>query len=247
MAKIKSIPGENWGVCGKMNTGKTHLTMEMALLIQQRSDKPILIFDHANNASYFDIKNILQIEDLEHNVLEEKKIYKISGSQEYELFLECIMLFVRNTIVILDDCGNYMTGNLSDVIMSFVTSPKNNGNDVFYQFHNFNDIAPKLCRNLHIILLKEQSTDEIPHKMPNADNLTILHEHIILENKLRDSEEIWAFRIYDVYRDKVFFEKPDGVMMSLPFRDYLDYYNQNLLRNITRQIERVQAIKKWII
>jgi capsule polysaccharide export protein KpsE/RkpR len=83
--------------------------------------------------------------------------------------------------------------------------------------------------------------------MPNADNLTILHEHIILENKLRDSEEIWAFRIYDVYRDKVFFEKPDGVMMSLPFRDYLDYYNQNLLRNITRQIERVQAIKKWII
>jgi hypothetical protein len=207
---MKEIAAENWAVCGKMNTGKTHVALEMAFEIQKESGKPILVFDHNNNESYKEITNTLGIEDLENYVLDDNSTWKISGSSDYDYFLELLTLYVRNTIVLLDDCGNYFTGNLSSVQMNFVTASKNNGNDIFYQFHNFNDIAPKLGRNFQMVILKEQA-GEIPSKVQAHQRLNILHEEIRLENEKRPTKEKWSYRIYDMYSDDVFVER-NGIL-----------------------------------
>lgn len=216
---MKEIAAENWAVCGKMNTGKTHVALEMAYEIQKETGKPILVFDHNNNESYKEIENKLTIDDLEEYVLDDNTIWKISGSSDYEYFLEMLTLVVRNTIVLLDDCGNYFTGNLTSGQMNFVTASKNNGNDIFYQFHNFNDIAPKLCRNFQMVILKEQA-GEIPAKVQNYQRLNILHEEIKLENEKRPTKQKWSYRIYDMYSDDVFMENSLGILEKIEGSTY---------------------------
>lgn len=216
---MKEIAAENWGVCGKQQTGKTHITLEFAREIQKLSHKPILVYDSANNASYKDITNTLDIETLENYALEDDTIWKISGFKDFEYFLEVLTMIVRNTIVVLDDCGRLFRSNLTDIQMEFVTSTKNNGNDVFYQFHNFNDIGPILCRTFQMIILKEQA-GSIPSKVQGYERLNILHNEIMLENEKLPPKRKWAYRVYDIDSDEVYLEDHNGVFTQIEGSTY---------------------------
>jgi aromatic ring-cleaving dioxygenase len=216
----KTIAGENIGVCGKMNTGKTYITLELAKQIQNISGKPILVYDHAFNASYAAIENQVTIEDLVNYRLENYEDYRITGHKHIDEFLEICTDQLRNHIILLDDCGNSFDGGLSDIQNTFITASKNNGNDVFFQFHNFNDIGPRLLRSLHMLVIKEQASRTVPDKMINRQQVQVLLDEVVAENDKRDPDKIWAYRIYDIYRDTVFYENKEGQVIKVAGRDY---------------------------
>jgi len=217
----KQINGENWGVCGKMNTGKTHITRELAAQIQARTNKPILVFDHANNPSYEDIVRVIDTDYLVKRKLKPGETYRISGEKDIDYFIMTATDYVRDTIVVLDDCGNYFTGNTTQIQMAFIMASKNNRNDVFYQFHNFNDISPKLCRAFQMLVIKEQAIGTIPDKVPNAPLVQILHDEVQAENDELDPMKIWSYRIYDIGMDYVYWEDPETKKLTgSPGREY---------------------------
>lgn len=222
---MKAVQGENWGVFGKMNTGKTHTTLVLGLLLHLLYEKKVIIFDHANNLSYQEYDNEIDLEDLHEIDSYPNGIYKVIGSDDYELFCDIATTHVHHSVIILDDCGNYFQGNLTDIQMKFVKATKNNMNDVFFQCHDVADIAPKLLRSLQMIVIKEQSLPEIPKKQPKAQQLQWLHDEVIAENNKGSKDKLWSFRIYDLNRDQIYtegdepytFEQFDG-------RDYFKKY-----------------------
>lgn len=216
----KNIKGENIAVCGKVNTGKTFIAMELAKLLQSISGKPIIVYDHSNNYSYNDIDNVVSIEDLSTFTLEDGETYRISGHQDLDEFLYLATHVFRNYIIMLDDCGNKFDGNLSEIQKTFITSIKNNANDIFYQFHNFDDIGPRLLRTLQMVVVKEQATPEIPKKMVCRDLIQILHDEVVAENDKNPPTKLWAWRIYDIEQDRVFFEDKSGKVKMELGRNY---------------------------
>jgi hypothetical protein len=217
---MKNIAGENWGVSGKMNTGKTHTTMEFVMGLQKVCNKPILIFDPIGNTSYHNIGQTITAEQVNQYHLEDGGIYRLTPyREELDHFYEHITFNIRNIILVLDDVAGYFRGNLNSIQMNFVKQSKNNGIDTFFQFHDIADVAPKLLTSLQMIILKEQNIHTIPIKIPSAAKLQILHDEIVAENDKSPQGELWSYRVYDLYQDLVFLEK-EGIMNQLNGREY---------------------------
>lgn len=219
----KSAKGENWGIVGMMNTGKTHTTRELASKMQIKSEgKPILVYDRIGNDSYSDIEDLVTIEELSDGVqLEEYGIFKCQ-SKDYSLFCEVATEQIRGTIIILDDCGNFFKGNLTQVQQDFITSAKNNLNDHFFQFHNYQRIAPELLLNIQMMVIKEVLSEDIPYKVPQRETIQRLLDEVVAENKKADLNSQWAYRILDMYRGWIFRENKHGVLEKFNGRRYFN-------------------------
>lgn len=221
MAKIK---GQNWGVFGTMDTGKTYQTMKVALQLKELYGKPIIIFDHSSNDSYEDYNLIIPIERIK-QPLPNNSIVKIQ-SDDIDMFCEICLHHVRETIIILDDAGIFFKGNIEEIREKFIKSTKNNYNDTFYQTHSFREVGPALLNNLQMILLKELAEKIIPDKLGCKDKIEILHFEICKENDKRPLGELYSYRIYNILKNLVYKEDKNGILMEFNGRDYFKKYEK---------------------
>lgn len=215
----KTIKAENWGFCGKMNTGKTFEALEIARQLQRITNRPILVFDPNKNSSYTKEFKQISLSNVAMGKMKPLGRYKLSGMNEYDLFFETVLDYVRNTIIVFDDCTSYMTGNVSSKIRQYIITSKNNENDSLFQFHNFEDMGPAILRSLQMLVIKEQSINTVPNKMRNRPKVQILLDEVVAENESRPKNEQWAYRIYDLDADIVYVEK-DGRLVPISGKEY---------------------------
>lgn len=220
---MKEIPGENIGVFGITDTGKTHEVMRMCKELLDYKNKKCIVFDHANNRFYKDIANTISLEELEYLDQLDVDYYKVSGSDDWDRFCSIATKHIHNSSIVLDDCGGSFRGNLSDTLYNFVKSCKNNGNDIFYQGHDIQDIAPKLLTSLHMILLKEQSLPYIPKKVPKYMHLQYLLDEIREINNKDPKGKLWAYRIFEISTNNVFVPDANNEPKFFKGRDYFKF------------------------
>lgn len=218
------VKGQNWGVFGMMNTGKTHQTLDVALKLQKKTGKRIIIFDHSSNESYDKFKNIIPIDYLQYQ-LPQNVVYKVQ-SDDIDTFCQYAVHFLRNSILVIDDSGIFFSAGFPKNRERFIKSAKNNGLDIFYQVHSFREIGPALLENLHMILLKEISNKEIDNRLPWKTKIQWLHEEIVEENNKRPKDQLWSYRIYNVYEDVVFIDDGKGGFKAFQGRDYFKKYEK---------------------
>lgn len=223
--------GNNWGLFGKKNTGKTHEALEWAAYFHERESAPkrILIFDHSQNSSYRDFTDVIPMERLRYR-LPADAVVKVQDT-DFDTFAEYVLMYVRNTVVVIDDSSAFFRGNIPDIRLRFLKSPKNNGNEYMFQCHSIRETAPLLLENIDLFVLKETRDNlrEIPAKLPGRNRIIPLMEEIIEENRARESGKKWATRIYDNEDDVVWLKDVDtpvdSVIDSYSIFEANDYFN----------------------
>lgn len=227
------LQGENWGVFGKMNTGKTHTTLQIAFALSKATGRRIIVFDHARNKSYDRIPEIINVERLKYDLSEYGKLPlrvqpdSFDVMQEFDNFCKYALRYIRNTIIILDDSGEFLSGNIDKTRMMFIKQTKNNYNDVFYQAHGFREVGPGLLESLQKVVLKEIAIDAMPAKLPARKQFERLHEEVIRINNQNPPRQQWAYVIYDIYQDIIIYPKKNK-LKELAGRDFFRYENKHL-------------------
>jgi hypothetical protein len=165
----------NTVVVGTTDTGKTFLTKQFAQTLASRINedgereqfRPIIVLDHSENEQSYSDFPIFPIEILQYNldVFENpeycKMRIKVDGDEEGAIdeFFKYIIRFVKNAVLIIDDCGNYFEANLNDIQKRVIKVPKNNGIDMIYQFHLLSEVAKKLLGVTQYFIIKEFADD----------------------------------------------------------------------------------------
>ncbi len=221
MAQVK---GQNWGVFGTMNTGKTYQTMKIAIWLQELTGKPIIIYDHSANDSYKDYNLVVSLERLK-SPLPNNSIVKVQ-TEEFDEFCDICRKNVRESIIVLDDSGIYFRGNIEEGREKFIKATKNNFNDIFYQTHSIREVGPALLNNLQMIVLKEMAEKNIPDKLGCKDKIEILHYEVCKENDKRPIGELYSYRIYNILSNLVYKEDKNGNLVEFNGRDYFKKYEK---------------------
>jgi hypothetical protein len=201
--------GNNWIFVGKRNTGKTFSALQLSLFFRvgdyARNIKKIIVLDHANNSSYSEIGNILTIEQLQYRQPLDL-VCKVQ-TDDIEAFCDILIKKIRNSVVIFDDAGTIFGGHLTDLQRLLLKTPKNNGNEYFFQFHQFGgvEIPPDMLRATNMFVVKETIDDfnDLPQKVqPNMEIRYLLYK-AKMDNEKLPINQSWATYIYDSEADKV--------------------------------------------
>ncbi len=197
--------GNNWTFFGKKNTGKTYEALEFAKYFNEREINPkrIIVFDHSNNSSYDSITKEVPLERLQW-ALPKGDVVRIK-SDDFDTFAEYCLLYVRNSVVVIDDSSAFFQGNVRGTRLKFLKSPKNNGNEYMFQCHSVRETAPLLIENTDILVLKETRDDpeDLPGKLIGRNRIIPLMHELIAENETYPSGKKWATRVYDQEEDTI--------------------------------------------
>jgi hypothetical protein len=213
--EIELVSGNTITV-GTNNTGKTYTVIQYAEFLASRKVngvwrqvRPIIVLDHASNHKSFKEFLVVPMELLQYrlNVVENPHLSKVRvciKKSQIEEFCNYLIHFQRDTVVIFDDIGGYFTGNMTEAKIDFLGTPKNNGNDYIHVFHNWRAPAKKLLSVCSVIIIKQdyEAMGRVDG-LPFPQQVEVLQEEIIAENKLRPSGRKFATRILDVMDYKV--------------------------------------------
>lgn len=200
-------------VAGTVNTGKTHQSLlyakDMASFRFENGksvqNRPIVIINHTNNRSYRHVP-IIGIDWLNYR-LDAVNFPMVQvcprTEEEIDLVLQLIIHVARNMVFVFDDCATIFYGNLSDNQKGVVKTPKNNANDMIYQFHSFAEVTPMLLLNSSVAMVKQTMETKLKEKVPNAEFIKILSEEVRQENKIRPDGKNWATRVFLMMDSKV--------------------------------------------
>jgi hypothetical protein len=202
----------NTVIAGTINTGKTHQALKFAeevatytlpngARIQNRN---IIIVNHTKNRSYQNIP-IIGVEFLMYQLpVQDFPLVQVCPTDK-EMEMVCIFItqYVRNAVIVFDDCASVFYGNLSDVLKDVVKTPKNNANDMIYQFHSFAEVTPMLLLNSSMTIVKQTLEPKLAAKVPNTEFIRILGQEVRAENKTRPNGQKWATRIFNIMDSKV--------------------------------------------
>lgn len=209
--------GNNWGVFGKKNTGKTWESLRVAasFYYRERNPKKLLILDHTNNSSYAGFPSV-DLNRLEYR-LDMEFIGKVQvySKAEIDRFCQLVVENVRNTVVMFDDCGVLFRGVLSGAKERLLKSPKNNGNEYIFQTHSIRETAPALLEQIDVFVLKQtrDNYDDLPGKLPARREIGHLIGEVAEENRGNEDGKKWATRIYDAEADTLLVLDPETLTL----------------------------------
>ncbi|MFT4033212.1 MAG: hypothetical protein QM669_12385 [Siphonobacter sp.] len=213
--------GNNWAAFGKKNTGKTYEVMALARYFNERKYNPkrIIVFDHSQNSSYDDITKVIPIKRLQY-ALPKQDIVKVQDT-DFDLFAEMCLLYVRNSVVVIDDSSAYFRGNVNDIRLRLLKSPKNNGNEYMFQCHSVGETAPRLLENIDMFILKETREDpnDLPGKLPGRNRIAPLIRYAKEANRELLPNQKWTTVVYDGEEDVVWVKD-----LSVKSENVLDTY-----------------------
>lgn len=158
-------------IVGKRKTGKTTFGRE---IIKKSLQPKILVVDTFEHPSYNDFQTITV--DMLSRWKKGKKrlIYKTDED------LEAINKYVNNTLIVMEDCTKYITGDLSKPITGIIFDSKQKKNDVMLMYHGFAFAPPKLIANVNYITLFKigENIANSKGKIPNYDLILKGHKKI---------------------------------------------------------------------
>lgn len=223
------VQGKNWGVFGKMNTGKTYTSLMLAFALSAEFNRRVIVLDHSDNQSYDAINTIIPVERLQYNLDEfgsdplKVRMLTRDKDAEFNNFCHFCMQNVRNSIIVIDDSGVFFKGGFEKIREMFIKSSKNTYNDVFFQAHSFREVGPGLLDNLQVFVIKELTSDNMPNKIPDQHIIEKLHNEVIADNMRRPRNKRWSYRIFDSHEGIIFKENKKNTLVAY---DSIHYFNK---------------------
>ena len=156
---------------GKRKTGKT--TVGRAL-IDASLHKKILVVDTFEHPDYKDFETITT------DMLPRWKSGRKRILYREDEDLQAINEHVRNTLIVLEDCTKYITGDISKPVKGIIFDSKQKNNDVIMMYHGFSYAPPKLLANVNYITLFKigENIDNYKSKIPNYEIIYKAHKAI---------------------------------------------------------------------
>jgi len=156
---------------GRRKAGKTTLGRK---LIEASQFKKILVVDTFEHPDYTDFQTITA------DMLPRWKNGRKRIIYRSDEDLQAINESVFNTLIVLEDCSKYITGDLSAPLRGIIFDSKQKNNDVVIMYHGFRFIPPKLLSNVNYITLFKigENLSASKQKIPNYDELLKAHNQI---------------------------------------------------------------------
>ena len=170
---------------GAKKTGKTQSTLNIMADMIRRRGVPILIFDNALQAEYEVFLPIL-IGEIPHwdQIWPHARLPVFRcRTRDALLFFEYVYEYVRNSLVVFEDCTNYLTGNMPMVMKDVILQCKNHGNDLVFNTHSIRSAAPFVLEQCEYYILRQTPDD--PYRLPAK----VPHPHRVREAMLEIMEE----------------------------------------------------------
>lgn len=205
--------GNNYIFVGKKNSGKTHeslmLGLEFRKGVYRKINKAIVVFDHANNRSYEPIKKVIPLEALA-SPLKDGEIVKVQ-TDDIDTFCDHMVKVQKNCVVNIDEAGVHFSGTLSKSREAFLKCPKNNGHEIFYQYHYFTgvEMPPPVIKMTDIFVIKETNDDynNLPDKVHPEFEIAYSLFTVYEMNKKEPINQKWSTVYFDKEADKIGFKK----------------------------------------
>lgn len=160
-------------IIGTRQTGKTTRGKEC----MQASERPkTLIVDTLDHPKY----RQYPIVSLDRLKLHTKGVVRVKIYDNFDL-LETIREDVRNTLIIFEDAGKYLTGTLPNNVKHVVYDSKQVKNDLVFMYHGFADAPPFILKNLNFLTLLKIGSEKIKKyedKIPDYEDVYSIHQQI---------------------------------------------------------------------
>jgi hypothetical protein len=153
---------------GKRKTGKTTFGRK---IIEGTQHKKILVVDTFDHPDYKDFQTITTAMLPRWKSGRKRILYRSDED------LQAINEHVRNTLIVLEDCTKYITGDISAPMKGIIFDSKQKNNDVLLMYHGFSFAPPKLLANVNYITLFKigENIDNYKSKIPNYETIHRAH------------------------------------------------------------------------
>lgn len=158
-------------IVGRRKAGKTVFGRKM---IESTQHKKILVVDTFEHPDYTDFQTITP------DMLSRWKNGRKRIMWRSDEDLQYVNEHVRNSLIVLEDCSKYITGDISAPVRGIIFDSKQKNNDVILMYHGFRFIPPKLLSNVNYITLFKigEEISASKNKIPNYDELLKAHKQI---------------------------------------------------------------------
>jgi hypothetical protein len=185
--KVDMTSNERWkGMVmlhlGGKNTGKSTFTAQ-ALKKWQARNKGIVIYDRIGH-KYWKNVPLLTLEQLK--TWNNKGIVRVDDPDVYA-FCQIIFDYVRNVLIVFDDCTPYFKGSLPKIVEDMLLQSRNYCNDFFLNAHSLRQIAPVVLLNADVVILRDtyENPKSLPAEKCNAELMGKYLTDIQRENKIK--------------------------------------------------------------
>jgi hypothetical protein len=159
-------------IIGRRKCGKTVFGRK---IIDTSKFNKILVVDTFEHPDYSDFQTITA------DMLPRWKSGKKRILYRTDEDMQAINEHVKNTLIVMEDCTKYITGDMSKPVKGIVFDSKQKNNDVLLMYHGFSFAPPKLLANVNYITLFKmgEAIHRSKSKIPNYE--TILEGYKIIK------------------------------------------------------------------
>lgn len=162
-------------IVGRKAQGKS--TKIRQIVDRYPSDKRVLIVDVNNSPAYQDIPR-MEVRHVRHW---RKGVYKINNRDKSAMLWE-ILEYVRNALVVFEDCTKYIKGNVGEEVISFLVDQRMYNLDLLFTFHSVKRIPPQFWEMTnYLVLFKTNENIDTPRNrnvIPNYEAVQQAFERI---------------------------------------------------------------------
>lgn len=161
-------------IIGEKGSGKTFYTRNSIIQRYQEKGKPIIIVDSIDHIDYADVPQV----SIEKYSFQKSGTYRIIGQSKIEKVLQVVSARTYNSVVIFEDASKYINNVMPRCVLNFVLDSKQKNCDIFFMFHNWNYIPPKLLSLTDAIILFQCKSSPLAKKnfLPAVERIVEAHE-----------------------------------------------------------------------
>lgn len=138
-------------VAARKGAGKTTFTMRT---VQEAGYERVLYMMIDDHPAYRHLRTFYdhQLDALKVLTPDKKYCVRVLTTKPLEAFFK-INTLVSNCCVVSEDTANWMDYNLPEAVKQSIISSKQKNNDIIFQFHNLQDIPPRLLKLADVMSL----------------------------------------------------------------------------------------------
>lgn len=170
-------------IIGQRGTGKTTFGLQ---LVNASPLKKKLIIDTFEHPSYKEFETITAAKLPRWIKGKKRLLYRTEED------MDMINDYVYNTLIVMEDCTKYLTGDLKQNIKSILFDSKQKNNDIIMMYHGFSFIPPKILANCTDITLFKVGENINNHKskIPSFETIHKAHQAIQASSNIYERKTI---------------------------------------------------------
>jgi Ni2+-binding GTPase involved in maturation of urease and hydrogenase len=166
-------------VIGRRGSGKTTFTLNLiAQYLQSANFDKIIIFDTTDHHAY-SAYPIIEAKYLP--AVKSGVVRVLVDDTRIEHAMSIVKKSVRNTVLILEDAGKYITGTIDNELKNVLLDTKQKNIDTILQFHGVGDVPPSIFRYSDSVFLFKINDDLNTYKgkIPNFAEFKLAYNEVM--------------------------------------------------------------------